>query len=46
GDVFEVLATAGDTFLGGDDVDSAIADQMAAQFLEQSRYDARQDRQA
>ena len=46
GDVFEVLATAGDTFLGGDDVDTAIADQMAAQFLEQHRYDLRQDRQA
>ncbi len=46
GDVFEVLATAGDTFLGGDDVDSIVADHMAAQFLEQNRYDARQDRQA
>jgi len=46
GDVFEVLATAGDTFLGGDDVDTVIADHMAAQFLEQNRYDARQDRQA
>ncbi|MGB8328991.1 MAG: Hsp70 family protein [Polyangiales bacterium] len=46
GDVFEVLATAGDTFLGGDDVDTAIADQMASQFLEKTRYDARQDRQA
>ena len=46
GDVFEVLATAGDTFLGGDDVDTAVADHMAAQFLEQTRYDARQDRQA
>jgi molecular chaperone DnaK len=46
GDVFEVLATAGDTFLGGDDVDSMIADHMATQFLEQHRYDARQDRQA
>ncbi len=46
GEVFEVLATAGDTFLGGDDVDTLIADQMAAQFLEQNRYDARQDRQA
>jgi len=45
GDVFEVLATAGDTFLGGDDVDMAIADHMAAQFLEQHRYDLRQDRQ-
>ena len=46
GDVFEVLATAGDTFLGGDDVDTSIADHMAAQFLDQHRYDARQDRQA
>jgi molecular chaperone DnaK len=46
GDVFEVLATAGDTFLGGDDVDSIVADHMTAQFLEESRYDARQDRQA
>jgi molecular chaperone DnaK len=46
GDVFEVLATAGDTFLGGDDVDTCVADHMAAQFLEKSRYDARQDRQA
>jgi molecular chaperone DnaK len=45
GDVFEVLATAGDTFLGGDDIDTSIADQMAAQFLENSRYDIRQDRQ-
>jgi len=46
GDVFEVLATAGDTFLGGDDVDTSVADHMAAQFLDQHRYDARQDRQA
>jgi molecular chaperone DnaK len=46
GDVFEVLATAGDTFLGGDDIDTAIADHMGAQFLEQNRYDTRQDRQA
>jgi len=46
GDVFEVLATAGDTFLGGDDVDSMVADHMTAQFLEQHRYDAHQDLQA
>jgi molecular chaperone DnaK len=46
GDVFEVLATAGDTFLGGDDVDNMIADHMASHFLEQHRYDTRQDRQA
>ena len=46
GDGFEGLATAGDTFLGGVDVDSVFAGHMAAQFLEQQRYDARQDRQA
>lgn len=46
GDVFEVLATAGDTFLGGDDIDNLIADDMAARFLETHRYDAQQDSQA
>jgi molecular chaperone DnaK len=46
GDVFEVLATAGDTFLGGDDVDTAIADHMIERFLEANRYDVRQDVQA
>ena len=30
GDVFEVVSTAGDTFLGGDDFDSAIADFLAS----------------
>lgn len=46
GDVFEVVATAGDTFLGGDDIDVALADQMVQTFLAQSRYDARRDAQA
>ena len=46
GDVFEVLATAGDTFLGGDDVDTTIADHMIENFLEHHRYDVRQDVQA
>ncbi len=46
GDVFEVLATAGDTFLGGDDIDVLIAEQMADAFLEHHRYDARHDAQA
>jgi molecular chaperone DnaK len=46
GDVFEVVATAGDTFLGGDDIDVAIADQMVQAFLAQHRYDARRDAQA
>jgi molecular chaperone DnaK len=46
GDVFEVLATSGDTFLGGDDIDGAIADRMAEAFLHQHRWDPRTDRQA
>jgi molecular chaperone DnaK len=46
GDVFEVISTAGDTFLGGDDIDVAIADQMVQAFLAQHRYDARRDAQA
>jgi len=46
GDVFEVLATAGDTFLGGDDLDTTIADHMIEGFLEAHRYDVRQDVQA
>jgi molecular chaperone DnaK len=46
GDVFEVVATAGDSYLGGDDIDLLIADQMAFAFLERHRYDPRQDPQA
>src|SRR5690606_27314661 len=46
GDVFEVLATAGDTFLGGDDIDVLIAEKMADAFLEHHRFDPRQDPQA
>jgi molecular chaperone DnaK len=46
GDVFEVVATAGDTFLGGDDIDVLVADQMAEGLLAQHRYDARNDVQA
>jgi len=45
GNVFEVLATAGDSFLGGDDVDTIIADRMAEAFLKQYRQDAKQDAQ-
>jgi molecular chaperone DnaK len=45
GNVFEVLATAGDTFLGGDDVDLAIADRICETFLRQHRYDPRSDLQ-
>ncbi len=46
GDVIEVIATAGDTFLGGDDIDALIAEQMAEAFLSHHRYDPRDDRQA
>jgi molecular chaperone DnaK len=46
GNVFEVLATAGDTFLGGDDLDLAIAERMAEALLHAHRYDPRADPQA
>jgi molecular chaperone DnaK len=46
GSVFEVLATAGDTFLGGDDIDAAIAEAMCVAFLREHRYDLRTDAQA
>ena len=43
--VFEVLATAGNTFLGGDDLDLAIAERMSEVLLAQHRLDARSDPQ-
>ena len=43
--VFEVLATAGNTFLGGDDLDLAIAERMAELLVAQHRIDARTDLQ-
>ncbi len=45
-DVMEVVATAGDSFLGGDDFDHLVSDLMAQRFLEQHRWDPRQDPQA
>ncbi len=44
-DVFEVLATAGDSFLGGDDIDLLIAERMAEAFLTKHGWDIRQDDQ-
>jgi len=41
--VFEVLATAGDTFLGGDDIDRAIMDRMAEVLLREQKVDAERD---
>lgn len=45
-DVFEVIATAGDSFLGGDDVDLLIAEMMCDTFLQAHRWDPRSDRQS
>ena len=44
--VFEVLATAGDTHLGGDDFDKKIVDYLAAQFEKNEGINLRKDRQA
>ena len=43
GEVFEVLATGGDTSLGGDDVDQAIATEMTSFFLQKYRFATRPD---
>jgi molecular chaperone DnaK len=42
--VFEVLATAGDSALGGDDIDVVIAERMADDLLKKHRFDARANR--
>src|SRR2546423_7907270 len=44
--VFEVLATSGNTFLGGEDFDERIMNWMAGQFLADTGIDLRQDRLA
>jgi molecular chaperone DnaK len=44
--VFEVLATSGNTFLGGDDIDLAIAERIATEFLAKYRYDPRSNPQS
>jgi molecular chaperone DnaK len=44
--VFEVLATSGDTHLGGDDFDKKIVDFLAEEFKKQEGIDLRQDKQA
>ncbi|MBI2389535.1 MAG: Hsp70 family protein [Deltaproteobacteria bacterium] len=41
--VFEVLGTAGDSFLGGDDLDLLIVDELRAEILKQTRFDPRGD---
>jgi molecular chaperone DnaK len=39
--VYEVLGTSGDTFLGGDDLDERLVDKMVAKFLVENRIDLR-----
>ena len=41
GNVFEVLATAGDTALGGDDVDRLLAEYMALEVMKRFHFDPR-----
>jgi molecular chaperone DnaK len=44
--VFEVLATSGDTHLGGDDFDKKIVDYLAEEFRKAEGIDLRKDNQA
>ncbi len=44
--VFKVVATAGDTFLGGEDVDARIIDWLVSGFKDEHTIDLRQDRMA
>ncbi|HEY2511620.1 MAG TPA: Hsp70 family protein [Polyangiaceae bacterium] len=44
GDLFEVKATGGDMYLGGDDVDAAVAVRIAEGFAAKHFYDPRADR--
>ncbi len=44
--VFEVLATDGDTHLGGDDVDEAVIDWLAEEFIKDEDIDLRKDAMA
>ena len=45
-DYYEVLATSGDTKLGGDDFDERIVDYIAEEFKKENGIDLRKDRQA
>jgi molecular chaperone DnaK len=44
--VFKVIATAGDTFLGGEDVDARVIDWLITGFKAEHNVDLRQDRMA
>jgi len=43
-DVFEVLSTCGDTFLGGEDFDDRVIDWLADEFLARHKVNLRHDR--
>ena len=43
-DVFEVLSTAGDTYLGGDDYDDRIVDRLVREFRDSTGLDLTQNR--
>ncbi len=45
-DYYEVLATSGDTRLGGDDFDERVVDYLAEEFIKDTGIDLRKDRQA
>ena len=45
-DVFEVISTAGDMYLGGDDFDDRLIDYMAERFMREHDFDLRTDRNA
>ena len=42
-EIFEVLATSGDPFLGGDDLDMAVVEQMKSQFKKENGIDLSDD---
>jgi molecular chaperone DnaK len=44
--VFEVLATSGDSHLGGDDFDEALIDYVASEFQKENGIDLREDQMA
>lgn len=42
-DIFEVMSTAGDTYLGGDDFDKLIVEEMRRQFFDDHKFDLTSD---
>jgi len=46
GGVFEVKATNGDTFLGGEDYDSLLTDWVLQEFKKQNGFDISKDKMA